>query len=208
MSKSAVARGASMAASVWSKLDGKVKAKGGTKDAIHVLDTPDGDGLLDAIADLLVKAELKTRNRFPVTVDYAQPLADQIWEGKYGSANEYITSANFPLTGTGVVESEIILVHFDRDISSDDAVAELNRMGLEPAKLEHATAFGAKYPDVQREYPIVFLGSSWVDPRGDRRVPCLDGWDDRYGLHLGRWHVGWSDLYRFAAVRKVPAPAL
>jgi len=158
-----------------------------------------------------VKAELKTRNRFPVSVDYTgltkDPdawLAGQIAAGQYGYANEHITAANFPISGTGVVESEIIFVHLDRDISSDDAVAELNRLGLEPAKLEHATAFGAKYPDVQREYPIVFLGSSWVLPSGDRRVPCLGGWDGGRRLGLRWWRDGWTRSYRFAAVRKSP----
>ncbi len=87
-------------------------------------------------------------------------------------------------------------------------------MGLEPAKLEHATAFGATYPDVQREYPIVFPGSSWVDPRGHRCVPCLGFWVGyvpclgfwvvRRRLSLGWWDLGWGREYRCAAVRKVP----
>lgn len=193
-----------MAASVWSKLDGKVKAKGGTEDAIHVLDQPDGDGLLDAIANLLVRAELKTRNRFAVTVDYSTPLETMVAEGKYDYVNPNITVANFPITGTGVVEEEIILVHLDRDISSDDAVRELHEMGLEPARIEHATAFGAKYPDVQREYPIVFLGSVWTHSGGRRSVPCLGYWDAKRELYLLWWRADWNRAYRFAAVRKSP----
>jgi hypothetical protein len=131
-------------------------------------------------------------------------LAGQIAAGQYGYANEHITAANFPIRGTGVVKSEIILVHLDRGISSDDAVAELDRLGLEPAKLEHATAFGAKYPDVQRKYSIVFLGASWVGSNGYRRVPCLVYCHDGRELGLGWWRDGWGRGYRFAAVRKSP----
>jgi hypothetical protein len=204
MAKSAVALGASIAASVWSKLGGKVKAKGGTEDAIHILDTQEGDALLDAVADLLVRAELKTRNRFAVTVDYGTPLDQMIAAGNYGYVNPNITSQNFPITGTGVVETEIILAHFDRDIESDDAVRKLREMRLEPAGIEHATAFGTKYPDVQREYPIVFLRSVWSFAGGGRGVPCLDDWRAERVLVLGGWGGGWRGVYRFAAVRRSP----
>ncbi|TSC62703.1 MAG: Uncharacterized protein G01um1014106_599 [Parcubacteria group bacterium Gr01-1014_106] len=138
---------------------------------------------------------------WPVTVDYSQPLEVMIAAGQYGYVNEHITAANFPISGTGIVPSEIILVHFDRDISSDNAVAALHWMGLEPARLEHATAFGATYQDVQRAYPIVFLGSYWVGSDGRRRVPCLDGWSDGRGLRLRWWDGDWGRFYRFAAVR-------
>ncbi len=207
-SASAMVRGAGMAADVWGKLDEAVRAKGGTEDALHRLARDEGNALIDLFADILVKAELETRNRFAVTVDYATPLAEQITDGKYGYVNEYITSANFPLTGTGTKDEEIILVHFDRVIESDDAVKELAAMGLEPAKLEHATAFGAKYPDVQLEYPIVFLGSPWESPRGFRHVPYLDIFFVERRLCLYAWDIAWKDSCRFAAVRKVPAPAL
>lgn len=141
---------------------------------------------------------------YPITVDHTKSLADMIATGNYGYVNPNITVANFPITGTGVMEEEIILVHLDRDIGSDDAVRELNEMGLEPARIEHATAFGAKYPDVQREYPVVFLGSVWTSSGGDRDVPSLGDWGARRDLLLGDWDVGWARPYRFAAVRKSP----
>jgi hypothetical protein len=198
-----------MAASVWGKLDARVKEKGGTEDAIHVLDKPGGEGLLGVIADLLVKAELKTRNRFLVTIDYSRPLDQMIAAGKYSYVNENITVANFPITDTGKVETEIILVDFGRDIESDDAEKELATMGLEPAGIEHATAFGEKYPDVQREYPIVFLGSVWSGSDGDPHVPFLGCWSDLRELCLDCRSDEWARDYRFAAVRKVlPASAL
>ena len=201
MSKSAVAHGASMAASVWSKLDEAVKAKGGTEDALHVLDKKEGAPLIDVIADILVKAELKTRIRFPTTVDYRQSLADMVAAGKYDYANEHIVAKNFPITGEGTVETELILVHFDHDISSEDAVKEMEQMGLEPAKVEHLMAYGAQHWDGKPKL-VAALGSSRVCPRGYRYVPYLLGWRGGRGLGLLDWGDDWAAVYRFLAVCK------
>lgn len=205
MSKSAVVRGASKAASIWNKIDTAVKAKGGTDEALDILDTKDGAPLVDVIADLLVKAELKTRNRFAVTVDYSQPLADMVGAGKYDFVDDNIVAKNFPLVGTGLVEQEVVVVHFDRSISSDTAVAELEQMGLKPAPIEYLLALGAKHLDLQREYPIVAFGSVWTDSDGYPYVlyvPCLGPWIVGRELHLRDWVGGWSPHYRFLALRK------
>lgn len=201
MGKSAIARGASMAADVWSKLDAKIKEKGGTEDALHVLAKEEGAPLLDVIADLLVKAELKTRNR-SVEVNYAKSLADMVKAGKYDCANENIVAKNFPIEGTGVVETELVFVHFNRDIGSEAAIKELEQMGLVPCKIEHLLALGAKHPDLQREYPIICLGSSWVVSDGRRGVPCLSYWFAGRRLRLRWFDREWARYCRFAAVRK------
>lgn len=202
MSKSAVVRGASKAASIWSKIDAAVKAKGGSEDALDSLDRKEGAPLVDVIADILVKAELKTRTRFTVEVDYTKPIADMVTAGGYNYANPNITAENFPVTGNGTVECEVILVHFDRNIKSEAAITELEQMGLQPAKIEHLLALGAKHPDLQREFPIICLGSSWVDSDGDRDVPCLDDWGARRSLDLHWFGDVWVGDCRFAAVRK------
>lgn len=205
MSKSAIARGASMAADAWNRLDAKVQAKGGTEETLHILVKDEGDILLDAIADLLVKAELKTRNRcFTVMVDYSTSLAEMVAAGKYDYANENIVAKNFPIsgTGTGTVEEEVILVHFKWFIESEDAIREMVEMSLEPAPIEDLLSFGAQYPDLQREFPIVCLGSSWVDPSGHRCVPCLGLWDRGRGLDLRWFEIGRRGSCRFLARRK------
>lgn len=199
---SAMVSGAGMAADVWTRLDRAVKAKGGVDEDLHLLARDEGQAMIDQIADLLVKAGAATRNAYPVTVNYAVSLTDMIAAGKYGYANEYITAKNFPIQGEGEVNTEVVLVHFNRDITSEAVVTELAQMGLEPAKLEHLLAFGSKFPEIQREFPIVALGSSWVGSRGSRCVPFLDYWRAERRLHLYCWVDGWSGNYRFAAVRK------
>jgi hypothetical protein len=140
----------------------------------------------------------------PVTIDYRKSLDEMVKAGEYAYANPDITGEHFPIQGGGEVPIELILVHIDRNIGSDDAVAELSKMGLEPARLEHATAFGEKYPDVQNDFPILFFGSVWTDVRGSRLFPYLCRWDDGRRLSLVCWDDEWDRVDRFAAVRKVP----
>lgn len=137
---------------------------------------------------------------YPITVDYTKSLAEMVGAGKYGYVDEDITSQSFPITGTGIVDAEIILVHFDCCIESDGAVRELNEMGLKPALIEYLLALGAKHPDLQREYPIVALGSVWVRRHDHRYVSYLVGSSRRRDLHLRWTRYDWRDYCRFLAV--------
>ena len=141
-------------------------------------------------------------NVYLLTVDYSRSVEAGIAAGKYDWKNNDITSKNFPTTRAGVAELEIQLVHFNREISSDEAIGELDKMGLRPAELHELLAFGENYPDVQREFPVIALGSGWRDSYGFRCVPYLDrsgSWRDLDLLWLGSGCHGYC---RFAAVRK------
>ena len=92
-------------------------------------------------------------------------------------------------------------VHMDRDASTDEVLAEMDRRGLRPALYEELLGFAEKYPDEQRKYPIVALGSG-TDVGGLRDVAYLWSDGDGRGLDL-RWiGLGWRDDYRFLAARK------
>ena len=92
-------------------------------------------------------------------------------------------------------------VHMDRDASTDEVLAEMDRKGLRPALYEELLGFAEKYPDEQRKYPIVALGSG-AGVGGYRRVAYL--WYDDDGRHLYLGWIGhdWHDYDRFLAVRK------
>jgi len=206
MAKSNLARGASMAASVWLNLDAAVRKNGGTENALHLLGLKEGEELLNGIANMIVWAELKTRFRFPVTIDYSKTLDEMIAECGCGYNDSNITVDNFPITGHGVVEEEIVLVHFnDQHISNDDIIIELNKMGLEPAGLVHALAFGKAHPNIQRWLSTFFFGSSCVMGK-KRNFPCLGGSNSGRGLNLDWFSNGGGDRRRFAAVRKSAPP--
>ena len=73
----------SLASQVWRKLAAKVKEKGGTKNALNILNSNKGESIITLIAEMLVRAEPKIIQKFMVTVDYSQSLRDMISAGKY-----------------------------------------------------------------------------------------------------------------------------
>ncbi len=137
---------------------------------------------------------------YQLIVDYTKSLATIIAEGKYDWVNENITEANFPNSASGTVSVIAEIVHFNRAISSHSAVAELAKMGLRPATIWELLAFGAKYPDIQRSFWIVALGSSCkVD--GKYYVGKLLSLGSKRRANLDRCGAGWDTHYRFLAVR-------
>lgn len=138
-------------------------------------------------------------------VDYGMSLEQMIAAGNYDWKNDDITAKRFPIVGTGRVEFEDTIFHFDRDISSEDAVKEIAaadpKNPWQPGKIENILAYGAKNPEEQRKFPIVGLGS--VGEVGGRRyVPYLGRSGSGRGLDLNWWGDCWVADYRFLGVRK------
>ena len=73
---------------------------------------------------------------YPITIDYEQSLEEMVKAGAYDWKNSDITSEHFPIDGNGTVERTTELVHFNRSISTDDALAELDKQGFRPATIE------------------------------------------------------------------------
>lgn len=158
-------------------------------------------GELQRVAEgVVVLNTISTYPTYPISVP-DQSLAEAIEAGKYDWKNDNITVKNFPPSANDIGEKDVVLFHFNRDISSDDVIAEMDKAGYRPATLRELLALGARYPKLQKEFPIIALGSS-CHLDGYRRVPAL--WCGGYGRCLvlywfaGDWLVG----SRFAAVRK------
>ncbi len=134
-------------------------------------------------------------------VDYGMTLEQMIAAGNYDWKNDDITAKRFPLSGTGKVAFEPKLFHFDRDISSENAIKEMEKDGLRPAKIEELLAYGALLPEEQRKYPIVALGSV-AEVYGDRDVAYLSRGGSRRRLDLDWFDVDWRGGCRFLGVRK------
>lgn len=158
------------------------------------------------IADPTPKPWKEIEETYPLNVDYDQKIEDAVADGKYDYKNDDITSKNFPTSRKGSADIVLHLVHFNRNISSDDVILELDKLGLRPAETHEELAFGAAHPDIQRQFPIVALGSVWQDRDGDRYVPCLFRVGSERSLYLDWFGNGWSADCRFAAVPKVSGP--
>lgn len=178
---------------------------GGKEEDLQLLALP---AVTVELAKTLVRYAKLLSDVRSVTVDYGNPKNDgereQVFTSMIASAgfdcvNSIVTVANFPLFGIGKAEEEIVVLHFNCDIGSDAAIAEMVKLGLEPARIEHACAFGEKYPDVQRKYPVVFLGSS-CQMNHRRYVPCLCGGVSGRYLGLYCFDDDWNGHCLFVAV--------
>ena len=144
-----------------------------------------------------------------VTVDYSRTLAEMVAAGKYDWISEDMVEQNFSIrrpTERPVSIVEIVLVHINKQVGLKKVLRHLDRRGLRPATIEELLAIGEHFPNLQRQFPIVGLGSSWIGPDGRRCVPCLR---QGFGNHKAKRHLRlhwcsytWGRGYRFAAVRK------
>lgn len=137
-----------------------------------------------------------------LTINYALTLAEMIAAGRYDWTNSDITAKRFPIVGLGTALVEHKLFHFDRTVSSDEAERLIVAGGYQPAKIEHLLAFGAAYPEEQRKYPIIALGSV-ANVRGARLVSCLYRDGSGRDLYLGWRDVEWFGRCRFLGVRNL-----
>ena len=92
-------------------------------------------------------------------------------------------------------DTEYKLFQFDRNISSKDAVKEIEKEGWRPANISELLS----WKDWKDEF-VIALGSI-AEVNGFHYVPCLSRGDSRWYLGLGWWDVGWAPVYRFLAVR-------
>ena len=179
-----------------------LRGKGISDEEIRKLVSDEVETPIGKIVDVLAETLRKTANVFSVLVNYGRSVADLIAAGNYDWKDRDVNDRNFPTVRSGEARVDIILVHFNCYISTKDVLAELDKQGLRPAELPELLVFGATYPDLQRQFPIVALGSVWRGLDGFRCVPCLSGGDSERGLSLFWIGRDWVALCRFAAVRK------
>lgn len=146
---------------------------------------------------------------FPITVNYAVEVEELVRVGRYEFVTKDINAQNFPTTREGEVPLNAVLVHFDRHIeSTDEAVKEIDEMGLRAGELHEFLTLGAQYPEVIYQCPIVVPGSV-VEIEGKHAVVWSTGrHDDPHhqtsgpDLWLYNWDADWNDTNYFLAFRK------
>ena len=151
---------------------------------------------------VVIAQSKETTSIFPIQVNYDLRLEAAIKAGNYDWKNDDITEKHFPSKRSGQAEIEIQLFHFNKVMTSEEVIQEMDKQGYRPAELPELLAFGAKYPDEQRKYPIVALGSVYQYWDGDRYVSYLWRGDGERDLGLIWFGVGWGASFRFAGVRK------
>jgi hypothetical protein len=173
-----------------------------------------GDGIMSDIAEAMVAETLPSRDEFrkvlglgpialKIVIDYSMTLADMIEAGRYDWKSDNITEKHFPHSEMGKVrwQRDVQLIHFNRIISSDDVEKELDKMGLRPGMIEELLAFGATFPETQRKFPVVALGSV-AETDGGRLVTGLGMGGSGRRLYLSWRGIDRDEVCRFLALRK------
>ncbi len=160
-------------------------------EKFYVLAQTESEGARRQIADIIAKVgEAKVGEK-------VLSLVEMIALGKYNWVKSGITAENFSVDQTAKWDEETRLFHFDRSMFTDAVKAEMDKEGWKPASIWNLLFFGMENPELQRQFPIIALGSVW---RGD--VPELFRLGSLRVLSLDRIGSDWDDNSHFLAVRK------
>ena len=198
---SAIVSGLGFGCGFLTALDKERQKLGISEEDFHVA-IKDDSPLIKRFADLIAESCKPKFSTYRLSVDYDRSVEDGIAAGKYDWTNDNITQKNFPSNRKSVAEVDVQLVPFGRVMTTDAVARELDKLGLRPAELPELLTLGERHPDLQREFPIIALGSRWRYPGGDWSVPCLSRYGAERGLDLGWVGRGGSVVCRFAAVSK------
>lgn len=153
------------------------------------------------------KSQFTTRRLF---VDYRMSLEAMKAAGGYYFQDGSITAERFPVTGEGVVEMEVGLLHLNRIVWPDDVKREIGLIDpvrpWAPSPPEPLLAFGAAFPGTQYRFPVVGLCSLFYHD-GVVSNLYLDNYCEQRVLRLRLSRKdredGWNSHCRFLTVRPV-----
>ncbi|MFA6253209.1 MAG: hypothetical protein WCV69_03010 [Patescibacteria group bacterium] len=131
---------------------------------------------------------------------FGKSIDELVRQGNYDWANNSINDHNFK--ADEMHQTEVFLKHFGQNMSMEAVLNALDADGLRPATMSELLGFGIRYPELQRQFPIVALGSVLQFTGGGRRAGCLYGSADERRLGLNWVDGDLSGAYRVAAVRK------
>ena len=137
-----------------------------------------------------------------ILCDGSRKASQLIKAGGYDWHNDWITDERFPIKKHSSVRKTIEYVTFNHDPSSEEALEEFRKRGLQRPSYEDALRFGAQHKEEQRNGPIVFLHEPVLAPDGSRFVLVLDGGAGLRSLFLGWFDYRWPRGYRVAGVRE------
>jgi len=192
--RSAIVGAAGMMSAVWLALQAAVRQLGGKDEDLYRLNTPEGQTIIDKMAELVVGTVLA-----PLTqVAWNLVLNWIIGACRFVTyMHPDITAEHFPLQLRDLTIKEVIDVAIPRSMSTPDVLKFLDEKGLRPATLVELLWWWLTNPAKQSNCLVVALGSVW-----DGRAPCVCGGGvDRY-LDLLALALDWSANCTFAAVRK------
>lgn len=209
-------------------LIGEMRSQGWTDKEIHTLLTetdPDKDVIKTMVANLGPMAYPKETDIFTliildVFVDYRRTFDQMKRAGGYDFISYTLNEKNFPIRppnsrlaeiagspyrSIAPVKTEVVLVHLNKELSPKATLGHMDRLGLEGSPIEEVLAVGEQYPNLQRKFPIIGLGSMWQPGKnGYRFCPGLYGNATKRSLAVEGVDKNCYKYCRFLARRKRP----
>ena len=199
---------------VWQKLVKGVIDNNGLPEDLHVLTQHVGVTLVDNFTKQVAAAGSLLRSTYIVPVDYELLHWQQINTAKFDFVaryhgnliRQYPNRHLFP-SPQGQIKQPITLFSFGGDIDkeTESVIASMDRFGLRPTLSSETLAFARSFPEVQRQFRLVGLGSMWTDLQCDPCAMCLCEVSGRRGVRLYPWYRRWNKDYRFLTVPKALA---
>jgi hypothetical protein len=138
-----------------------------------------------------------------VEVNYGISLSDMIYAGKYDWVDENITEEHFAVHAIGHTIHQVAIVHYGQDLRSKDVSDHAIMQGFRPSNLKVLLAIGAQCPELQREFPIIGLGTVWAPYNQLGLVPFLIQHVTRRDVSLATYNFLWHKECRFALTKNL-----
>ncbi len=143
----------------------------------------------DCFMDLLLdfkRTEIKTFSSL-VMISRSMPLLDLIACGEYDAVHPKFTIENFPHDQTESETRELHVVAFGVEMRLEEVFTQLEKRELRPATLVELLSIGAEQPNLQRNHPILALGSYCRGLSSSPDYPVLEEIEGQRTLNL-RWY--------------------
>ncbi|MDQ1281733.1 MAG: hypothetical protein QG630_84 [Patescibacteria group bacterium] len=127
---------------------------------------------------------------------------ERILAGNYSWINYLLTESDFPNKPIIVGEWAFRLIHRNKNIEFEEAQRLCLCDGWQTARFEHLLALGEKFPEMQKEFPIVALGSLF-NIQGGSDVPILLSYKSQRILTLNSKHRNFGRDIHFLSVHKI-----
>src|SRR5680860_339245 len=111
-----------------------------------------------------------------LSIDYTKTIEQATANGNYDWKNNNITTKNFPIFSENIGKNVDVLARifrFNHDIRLEEVVYEMDKAGYRPATLTELLALGSLFPELQKKFPILALGSSMKHSSSSCFFPCL-----------------------------------
>jgi len=145
--------------------------------------------------------EAKIVGSFRINTAGNRTTEEVVAAGNYNRRNNWVDGDNFPMRPMPEGLRQLVLLEFDRKVTSKEALAEATRHGLERPLHEDALLFGEQHSEEQCNASIVFLHEPWQCRSKWMNIIVLRGDAETRTLSLFTVEDRWSRYCRFAFVQ-------